>query len=462
MSAESPSTSARDASVGSTIRLSAEVVIRTSSIVATLWLTRSLGVNAFGSFILALSVGLMIAELSDLGLHAVVVPVVVRSRRNLRTLFLMKAAMTGAVVVLCVAGLPLASRFSGLGVDVLSRCAIHFLGLGWIEMMGATLRSVGRRAAEATLLVVFRFTLVGLVIGAPFGPNLAGASLAYAVSVAPALLLGAALLRDLPASGAAPGVGVRAIFRQALPLGVNGYLTILSTRVELFLLQAFQGAHIVGLFGGALRIVASLLTLPSAVAAGALPSLARDAVRGSRGAAQRTFGAVVWIAAPVALGLALCAPDVLRVLGPGFVDGAPALRILSVALFLCFANAALFHLLIAAADTAIIPRLTAARVAVAALGGLLLIPAYGLPGAAVSFTAAELFLFGLLIRRTRGPVEVNVLRPVGSALLACVPMIALLSFVPLSLPASIAAGALLFGIASFAILSRGTESGGLA
>ncbi|MEO8500432.1 MAG: hypothetical protein ABI565_05920, partial [Vicinamibacteria bacterium] len=94
MNPKDSSTSAREASVGSAIRLSAEIVIRASSIIATLWLTRSLGVTAFGSFILALSVGLIVAELADLGLGGVVVPVVVRSRGNLRTLLLMKAAMT--------------------------------------------------------------------------------------------------------------------------------------------------------------------------------------------------------------------------------------------------------------------------------------------------------------------------------------------------------------------------------
>jgi O-antigen/teichoic acid export membrane protein len=462
MSGRSFSTSARDASVGGAIRLAVEVVVRTSSIIATLWLTRSLGVSAFGSFLLALSVGLMIAELCDLGLNSIVVPMVVRNHRNLRTLFGMKAAMTAGVVALGLVGIPFASRLSGLDAGVLALCAFHFLGASWIAMMGATLRSLGRRIDEATLLFAFRFALVVLVIGAPFGASVSGAAAAYALSVVPAALLGLAFLRNRPGADGPAGADVPTIARHALPMGANGYLSILSTRVELFLLQAAQGAEAVGLFGGALRIVESLLTLPTAVAAGALPSLARDVVNGSKGAAQRTFGIVVWIGAPAALGLARCAPEVLQVLGPGFGEAAPALRILSAALFLCFANAALFHLLIAEGDTAVIPRLTALRLAVASAGGLLMIPAFGLVGAALSFTAAELLLFGALIRRTRGRSEVEVLRPVALALLACVPMIAVLSLWRLTLSGSIAAGALLFGAASFVILRRGTEQGGLA
>lgn len=461
---EGPSPSAREASMGSAIRLGAEIVVRFSSIVATLWLTRSLGVASFGAFLLALSLGLMIAELCDLGLNAITVPLIVRARANLRTLVVLKAMMTGVVAGLGAVLIPLASWISGVDPVVLALTTVHFLGASWIEATGSALRALGRRVEEALLLFVFRFVLVGLVIGAPFGMSVTGASRAYGLAIVPAILFGGArLLMERRRSGdGAPGAPMRTILRQAIPLGVNGYLAILSTRVELFLLQAFHGEHLVGLFGGALRIVESLLTLPSAIAAGALPSVSRDVVRGTRGAAQRTFGLVVWIGAPAATGLALCAPDVLRVLGPGFVEGASALRILSVALLLCFANAALFHLLIAAGETGLVPRLTGLRVGVAVAAGLALIPHLGRSGAALSFTTAELVLFLGLIRQARGHAELQVLRPLGSALLACLPMVALLSLNRLSLPVSILTGALLFIATGAAILRRGTRAGGLA
>jgi O-antigen/teichoic acid export membrane protein len=456
------STSAADASLGSAVRLGAEVVVRLSSIVATLWLTRSLGVSTFGVFLLALSLGLMIAELCDLGLNAIVVPMIVRSRGNLRTLFLLKAVMTAAVGVLSALLIPAAAHVSGVGAPLLALTTIHFLGASWIDMTGTTLRALGRRKEEALLLFVFRLTLVGLVIGAPFGISLWGVSLAYALAIGPALATGVWLLRSPVEPGGRSGATVPSILRQAAPMGVNGYLAILSTRVELFLLQAFGGEHVVGLFGGALRIVESLLTLPSAIAAGALPSVARDVVTGATGAAQRTFGLVVWLAVPAAVGLSLCAPEVLHVLGPGFVEGTTALRILSIALFLCFANAALIHVLIAAGDTMVIPKLTALRVGVAVVAGAALIPSFGPPGAAISFSTAELVLFGSLVVRTRSHAVIDVQRPVFWALAASLPMVALLGSWTFSLPLSIAAGGASFAIATAAILRRGTAASGLA
>lgn len=456
--------SAREASLGSAIRLAAEIVVRVSSIVATLWLTRSMGVETFGAFVLALSIGLIVAELCDLGLNAIVVPLLVRGPRNLRIIYLMKAAMTAGVIGMSVILIPIAAWASGLPAPVLALCTLHFLGGTWIEMTGTALRGLGRRGEEAALLLVFRFALVGLVIGAPFGLTLSGAALAYAVAVAPAsilaLLLIAARWRSVGEAGTA--VSFHAIMRQAAPMGVNSYLAIFSTRVELFLLQTFAGAHVVGLFGGALRIVESLLTLPAAIAAGALPSVARDAVRGSRGAAQRMLGLVIWLGVPSAVGLALCASGVLSILGPGFVEGAPALRVLSLALFLCFSNAALFHILIAAGETAVIPRFTAMRVAAAVAFGLSIVPFLGLVGASLSFTAAELALFVALVRRTRRHAAIEVGRPIVSALVASIPMAALLLWWPLSLPASIVSGALVFALASGLLLLRGSEANGLA
>jgi O-antigen/teichoic acid export membrane protein len=463
MSEGSPATSARDASIGGALRLAAELVIRVSSIVATLWLTRSLGVTSFGALLLALSEGLVIAELCDLGLNATMVPLIVRCPRNLGTVLRIKAALTLAVLSVGAAFLPFSSRVSGVEPALLALTTLHFVGATWIEISGAALRALGHPIGEAALLFVFRFSLVALVVSSPFGMTVAGACEAYALAVLPAAVFaGMGLVRHRPRDVVEGGATGREILRQALPMGANGYLAIISTRVELFLLKVAYGENVVGLFGGALRIVESLLTLPAAIAAGALPSVARDAMRGTRGAAQRMFGLVVWIGVPAAFGLALCAPEVLRVLGPGFVEGALALRILSFALLLCFANAALFHLLIAAGETPLIPKLTGARVIVAAIAGLALIPFLGSTGAAVSFTLSELSLFALLVQKTRPHAAIDVLRPVAAAIAACIPMIALLFFAGLPLASKIVFGALLFVAAGALILRRGTAIGGLA
>lgn len=448
--------------MGSAVRVAAEIVVRASAIVATLWITRSLGVAAFGSFVLALSFGLIVAEVADLGINALAVPLVVRSSRNLGALIRLKAMMTTPAVIVGMALISPVASWLAVRPLLLILATAHFLGASWIEMAGSALRAAGRRMEEAVLLSVFRLSLLGLVFITPADRGVDGAALAYALSSLVGLGVAVFLLGRLDLAPGPEALASREILRLALPLGANGYLAILSTRVEILMLQSLASTGLVGLFSGALRIIESLLTLPAAIAAGALPAVARDVTVGARGAAQRTLGAVVWIGTPAAAGLALRAPDVLRVLGPGFEEGASALRILALALLLCFANTALFHLLIAAGQTAVIPKLTALRVAVAAVLGVPLVSGFGLAGAAASFTLAEAFLCAVLGHRTRASVDVEILRPVRWALLASGPMVFLLLIVRWPLPLSVSASVVLFALMAATILSRGTEEGGLA
>jgi O-antigen/teichoic acid export membrane protein len=388
---------------------------------------------------------------------------VVKGSANLRTLLALKGWMTLAVAGLCLGLIPLAVTASGLSGWWLVLCSIHFVGASWIELAGTALRALGRRRDEARVLVTFRLALLILVIAAPFGRDLDGVSRAYAVSTVPAFVLGAWLLRAA-LSTSEPGIAstLKEIATQAWPLGVNGFLSIVSTRVELFFLQGSGSAHRVGLLGGPLKVVESLLALPTAIVAGALPAVARDAVSGTRGAAQRTFGLVIWIALPSAVGLALCAPEVLAILGPGFVDGAPALRVLMIGLVCCFANVALFQVLIAASDSKAVPFLTGIRVAISFVASAIAIPVFGVIGGALSFSTAELGLFLALAIRCRRHVDLHVVHPLCRAALACLPM-ALILFIPASfLPVRIVAGAALFAGAAAISLRRGTAAAGLA
>lgn len=457
------SSPAGEATVGSAVRVAAEIVVRLSAIVATLVITRSLGVAEFGSFVMALAFGLMVAEVADLGINALAVPLIVRDPGHLSALLRLKGIMTGLVLLAASVLIPLGAQGLGLGAAVLALTTAHFLGVTWIDMAGSALRAIGRRRDEAILLCAFRLVLLVLVVSMP-ASGAESAALAYAIASLVGLGFAVVLVGRTGAVsvvGTAP-LGLREMLRLALPLGANGYLALLSTRVEILALQSFGSASLVGLWSGALRVVESLLTFPAAIAAGALPVMSRDVATRAKGAAQRTVGAIVWIGTPAAVGLGFRAPEILSLLGPGFEAGAPALRILAIALLLCFANTALFHLLIAAGQTAVIPRLTAARVAVAGILSAPLIGVFGLSGAAASFTLAEAFLCAMLVHHCRGAVEVDLLRPVRWAMLACGPMVALLLLVQWPLPWSVGASVLLFGLMAATILRRGSEAGGLA
>lgn len=453
---------ARAVSVGGAIRLSAEIPIRMLSILATLVLTRRLGVEEFGNFIASLGVALVLSELADLGLAQSLIPQIVSGRRSVRDIVVAKARLTAAMTLLGPLAVAGVNAWTPLDSLIVALCLVHFVGSSWIDGAGATLRAHGRRWSEAALLLVFRSVLVALIGLTSLGETGRGVALAYALAVVPGLLLGAALAARycaIPRSGSS-----WVVLREALPLGVNSALARVTARAELFVLRALEMATGLGLFAAGLRIVESLLSLPSALGGGALPALAREATPpyARTGAAQRTVGVVAWAAIPAAVGLGLRTPEILALLGPGFAAGTSILRVFSLTLVLCFLNTALFHILVAAARGSVIPRLTAMRGAAGVLFASVLIPGLGGLGGAVGYAAAELILLGCLVRAARAVASFSIARPVGAATLGSSPMALGLWLGPRPLALALPIALCLFALGAGLVIRDRPHSAGLS
>jgi O-antigen/teichoic acid export membrane protein len=277
---------------------------------------------------------------------------------------------------------------------------VLWVGLGrWVEFLGAALRARGRRSGEAAVLVCLRAAgLAAASLALARGLEVLAWSLAGA-SLLPLALAAGLVARTwrqdrLPVSAAA---GVATALRASLPLGANGVLALTSLRVELLALVALRSELEGGVFAAALKMVEFLALVPSAIAAGAMPALTRDAALGRGRALGRTAATVAFLGVPAALGLALLAPGLVpRVFGAAFAVGAGPLRLLALALVPMFMNAVLMHALVAAGHARVLPRLTAVRVGVALALAAALVPAFGVAGAAAGFVASEATLLALV------------------------------------------------------------------
>jgi O-antigen/teichoic acid export membrane protein len=184
-----------------------------------------------------------------------------------------------------------------------------------------------------------------------------------------------------------------------------------------------------GIFLAALRVYEFLNVVPAAVAAGAMPGLTREAVRGHGPVRSRTAWTLAFLAAPAALGLGLVAPAVAHLLlGAGHDAGAytgtaAPLRLLALALPALFMNGLLLSALVAAGRAAWLPRLTATRVLAAFAMALPLVSVAGGVGAALGITMAEWLLLALTARACRAaPFEIELGRPLAWALVTTLPM----------------------------------------
>jgi O-antigen/teichoic acid export membrane protein len=400
-----PGTSEADiAARGSGIKLAAELSGRLLSLATSFLLAVGLGVERFGIFAAASGVAVILAEAADLGLQGTAVRALVARTMGLRAMLRAKALLTAGVAgagVLLLAAPALGRLPGGLAPALLAPLIFYYALAGWTELLGVALRAQGRRAEEAGVILALRASgLVAVVAALRAGVGLPGMAWAHAISTAPALVFSGLLVRRAydARDAALPQPAVGPVLRTALPLAVNGGLALLSLRLELLAVFFVRGAAESGLFGAALKVVESINGIPSAVAAGAMPSLTRAALQTLGTVRERVAGMMALLAVPGAAGLLLSAPGVVALLGESYEGAADPLRILALALVPLFMNTVLLHALIAAGHAGTLPRLTGVRVGLAAVLALLLVPPLGSMGAAAGFLLSELLLMALAAR----------------------------------------------------------------
>ena len=411
---EASSFAAQEASRGSAVRLGAEVLSRGLTFAATILMAHALRVADFGWFAAQSGIASILAEAGDQGLQALTARGLVAGH------FTLGDFLKARAILLALCAVP--ATILIVQLPVLGILVVYFLLANWTEFIGVALRARHAPVLEGWLLFALRlFGLVGVAL-ALRDPGLEALALGFAASTLPAVALGFVLLsRTRPSGSSVARRGARAVLRAAFPLGVNGPLALLSTKVELLALPFLRGAADAGLFAGALRLVEPLLAVPAAIAAGALPSLTRESLRGGDAARRRTALTVAILGIPAAAGLFLTAPGLIRLLGASFDAGAPALRYLGLAVVPLFFNTFLLQCLIAAGHASWVPRLTALRVGVASVLAALLLPRFGAVGAALGFLASESILCVLnTVACKRSGFGVSLAKPlaVGAALTA--------------------------------------------
>jgi O-antigen/teichoic acid export membrane protein len=423
---------ADDATRGSAIKLAAEVLSRLLTLATTVLIARSLGVSAFGAFGALWILAPLFAELAEFGLQGTASRALVAGTFSLKAMVRARAATFGALgaLVLLATTTPAAQSIEQeappwLQLGVLAVLILYFALSGWGEFLGVALRCRGARVQEGVLLLVLRGSGLALAAGAlAAGAGFVGLAGALALSTAPGLVVGTWLLERHPPLVPGTDAPVSRVLRAAAPLAAYGGLLLLSPRVEFLVLRGMRGDYETGLYLTALNVLWPLSLVPSAVASGAMPALTREALAGEGLVRRRTAATLALFAAPAAVGLVIVAPALVPfVFGADFAPASAWLRIMALALVPMFINGLVMWALVAADRAALLPRLVGARIAVAFVLALVLVPRFGATGAAVGFVFAEVLLLVVGLRAcaaARFPVPV--LRGVVVALIATVPM----------------------------------------
>jgi O-antigen/teichoic acid export membrane protein len=319
------------------------------------------------------------------------------------------AAIICAQVVAAQPGSQMTIAFQ-LGMIIVPLVAFARLRQAALQGLG---RVVWGQVPETLLQPVALLCLLGGMYLLPGVARTGSVAVAlHAAAAAVACAGGIALLRrSLPAevTAATPEYRTRPWLLSAMPflwiLGMN----VILTYTDVIMLGLLVGSEPAGVYRVASQM-ASFIAFPlTAVNLAFAPSIARLYAQNDTAALQRkatrAAQAILAMALPVTVILDLFGQSILRLFGDEFVLGYPALAILSVGYLLNAAMGTSGYLLIMTRHERAAAATFAGSAAISIVGNLVLIPAWGVNGAAVATATSVIFvsvIFAVLAHRKLG------------------------------------------------------------
>jgi O-antigen/teichoic acid export membrane protein len=396
---------------GGTLRVVGYGVSLALTAAASLVLTRHLGLEGFGRFMVVVALLGIVGGLSDAGILVIGQREYVRAqegRRSLLGVLLgLRLLITPAAVVLAVAFAFLAG-YSGAQVGGLAIAGAGLLFANAAGVLTLPLAAQLRLGAVTAIEVGRSLALAaGLVALVAAGAGLLPLFAAYLASGVVTLL--AALAFVPRGDRVAPHVDVgewRRIGRLAAPVALALVVNVIYLRVLVIQVSLLSDETQTGMFGTSYRVLEIFLGVPQMMAGAAFPILAHAGTTDESRLAyvlQRLVEATLLMAVAIALALAMAAEPIVRIIGgEEYAAAAPVLALQSVAVLGAFLTQVWALALVAIdrqRDTAIVNGVGLAFVMIL---GFALIPVWDARGAAAAAIAGELVLAGaaltLLVR----------------------------------------------------------------
>jgi polysaccharide transporter, PST family len=311
------------------------------------YLTRVLGANGFGRYVFVQGFCFFVMQLIEYGFGLSNIRAVAIHRDDAKALGKVVSGTFGAQLVLTVlAGVITLAAYLGLtqlGADA----RLLSVGFGSIVVQALApiwfFKGLEMMHTAALLDVVSRVVRMLLIFALVQSP--ADTWLAFGCDAIAGLLLLALSARPIYRS-ITPSTPSLESLRASLRSGFATFVVRISTNLfssgSVFILGLSVPPALVGLFGGADRIVTTIRSGLNPGFDTLFRGIARLAVRSPAQAKQLVWRTLLYaelIAIPLALGLVIFAPLVVRVLlGPQFVGAADCLRVLALALPLATSN----------------------------------------------------------------------------------------------------------------------------
>jgi O-antigen/teichoic acid export membrane protein len=385
-----------------------------SGALATVWLgviAHQLSVRQFGQVTLVLSLGSLVSVGTDLGIPLALSKVSCDHQQ------LDQGAIWRAIATRVVAGLLAGGVLIALWVNSAGSTRWWLAGMYSISVIvspvgGSFLAMLRGRAigeVEAAYNMASKVALLGvglLTLAAGWKP--AGVIGAFvAVDVASSLALPAVARRRLTLVEAPDPLQRSALaLRATLPLAAAGILGSAYERVDIWLLALLKGSSSVAVYVAAYKLYDSALLPASAIAAGAVAAAGPTLTAQPEPVARRLALRSLVVTAPIALAVALVAPILLRAgFGRHYGSAGSAVAILMVAALPGAALAVITPIALLCHRGTIV-RWTCIGLVGNIVANIVLVPTFGIRGAALAFLITDTVLlvaFFASLRRAPEP-----------------------------------------------------------
>lgn len=337
--------------------MSAEILSRIISFILTIYIVRILGAADYGKYSFALSMGLLFAVFSDLGINTIMIREISREKQQVGKYVGNMCVLRFMLSILAWILIFIAVNLLNYPKDVI--VLVYLIGCGIIlNNFSETFCSVFRayeRMEFVAIVTIFQRTLPLLLgLGALLkGWGLLGLALGYVVVG----ITGAFLAFFIMAKKfVMPRIEIdfifwKSIIIKAVPLGLALIFTVIYFRISTIMLSKMQGNDAVGWFNASYRLVESLMFIPIGIIGAFFPMFSSLYISSREmllDTSQKAMRILLLIVLPVAVGTSILADKIINFLyGLQFANSVMPLRILIWAEVIIFMNYVLTQLLVA-------------------------------------------------------------------------------------------------------------------
>lgn len=380
-----------------------EFLLKALSFVFMIYAARVLSVETFGALSFALAIVLLIGTLSDFGLSTLLIKKIAQVQKGggeIAAALVVKVGFTLGWTMLALVYLHAAGARPAVMLFVMAAGGASAIGV-YPGVVSCGLRALNRFHIDALLRLAsaLLYTAAGMAALKLHTGLIGLATATLLVSVVQCALAFVANSRGryLRFSGATlvQWTPYARLIAEALPFGLLAVLSIIYFRSDMLMLQSMRGSTEVGLYAAAYKILEAVLMVPLALSMVVLPVLSEALGKGNTALAQRTVGSTVkylaFLSVPIATILTLQSDQVIALLYPmpAYVGSVVGLRILAWTVVAVFVSGAT-STLIASSGAPSVNTWIAGFMAALNVGlNFLLIPQWGLVGAAAATVVTE-------------------------------------------------------------------------